>query len=141
MIVRRCPVLLSLFALFAGAAVAPAATTFTWDSDPGDVVGGGTSGTLTDADGTWAVISLLTSNFGDVDFDFEASPPGDTWSLAFAAPVSTELIPGAYPDAVGVSGQSSPYIDIGHNGTSCGAGAGGSFTVTDASAVAVPWEL
>jgi hypothetical protein len=113
------------------ASLAAADTTFTFDSEgPGDFVGKGESGVVTDADGEWIPSNQLTT-FRDMRLRFEeTADPSNYWDLHFGAADGAELVPGDYPSATGSYSQTPPFIDVAHDGRGCGSQASGNFNVS-----------
>src|SRR5882724_263262 len=78
------------------ASAAHAGTLLFLNSQAGDYVGQGESRLITPADGTFTA----SRNFDNgVNIDFAGTAPGDSWSAAFAAPMSATLVAGAYEGA------------------------------------------
>lgn len=95
-----------------------AATTFMYDSQPGDFIGGGGSATWTDAEGRWTV----RRNFDNgVSLFFTEDGGPSFWSLDFAAPGEVEITPGFYDNAEKFPFQSSgvPGLNISGEGRAC----------------------
>ena len=120
--VWTAPVLGAFLVLAAvtGAEAQPA-TFLTFDSQPGDFVGGGRRFTLTPADGTFSV----SRNF-DQGVNVNFSGPAGSWSLSFAAPGETTLVPGMYEGATRWPFQSPthPGLSVSGEGRGCNTLAG-----------------
>lgn len=115
-----------------------AETRFTWQSHSTaqcpEPLGEGSSGTLTDADGTWRP-SIGGASFGDVGFGFiEAGGPTNRrlWHLQFEAPRGEELVPRSYlvPAVSGASGREAA-LSVAYDGRVCNVAEESSFRVSE----------
>lgn len=99
-----------------GANAGPTVTEFTYQSAPGDVVGGGVSGRYSGAGSTINVDGDLKNLYVYIN-----SEAGSSWTVNFAAPAEETLHPGRYFAARGVSGYRGrqPGILVYGGGTSC----------------------
>jgi hypothetical protein len=108
-----------------------------WTSQPGDVVGQGTSGTVTHANGCFSAVptfgTVPTQQIGVEVFFFDFSqcnPSGSfqfaTWGLGFWSANGQPLGPGTYPMAASNT-PGLPGLDVVN--TSCSAAVTGQFTV------------
>ena len=65
--------------------------TFTWNSDVGDPVGQGSSGTLTEDDGVWDGERFSSNRTQTFEFD-EHAPGFDRWNFEFCQAGGTEFL-------------------------------------------------
>ncbi|MDP9403874.1 MAG: thrombospondin type 3 repeat-containing protein [Actinomycetota bacterium] len=92
----------------------PTNTSLTFDSEPGDYIGGGVDRTWYPADGSFQAThspGLVTIRFNGTEW----------WDLSFKAPNGAELVPGPYEGATRYPFQSptSPGLDISGSGRGC----------------------
>src|SRR6266849_5775531 len=100
------------------ASAAHAGTQLFLNSQAGDYIGQGQGRLITPADGTFTA----SRNFDNgVSVDFAGTAPGDFWSLDFAAPMGTTLVPGVYEGATRWPFQaaSSPGLSVYGDGRGC----------------------
>src|SRR6266566_2318683 len=100
------------------ASAAHAGTLLFLNSQAGDYIGQGEGRLITSADGTFTASRNLDNG---VSVDFAGGAPGDFWSLDFAAPMGTTLVPGAYEGATRWPFQaaSSPGLSVYGDGRGC----------------------
>src|SRR6266404_167468 len=100
------------------ASAAHAGTLLFLNSQASDYIGQGEGRLITPADGTFTASRNLNNG---VSVDFAGSAPGDFWSLDFAAPMGTTLVPGAYEGATRWPFQaaSSPGLSVYGDGRGC----------------------
>jgi len=105
-------------------------------SQPGDYIGGGRERTLTPADVDFGVSRNFDNSVSFSINNFARSELGNSirWSLDFAAPESTTLVPGLYDRATRFPFQSPnrPGLNISGNGRGCNQ-LGGRFKVLEAT--------
>ena len=111
---RAFPLIITLAWAAGVPAVAPAAVTFTFDSEGlGDVIARGESGTLTDADGEWTVTGV--GPFEGIRFGFNNDDPNDDdWGIRIYNANDTELVAKTYTDFDGPNSLTQPYMYVSH---------------------------
>lgn len=127
---RRAPIMATLILLSCGTA-ASAETFLSFDSQPGDYIGGGINRTWTLADGTFAVQATFRSG---ITVSFNSNSPGTWWYLNFGPPDAQTLTNKEYEGAQRFASHSptEPGMDVFGSGRGCNR-VTGRFLVSDLS--------
>ena len=94
--VRRSGVCLALSLALLLAGVSRAETSFFFDSQPGDYIGGGIQRTITPLPGSFSAQASDTGNSVNI---YYSGPNADFWHFSFQAPSGQPLSPGEYDGA------------------------------------------
>jgi hypothetical protein len=105
-------------------------TFFSYQSEPGDVVGGGGSGNFTLANGIFTAWSSSSQN--EVSIGISSNPQGTaSWHLLFAAPTGQQVLPGTYDPAKDPAQSAQARLRVTGWGSCSGTTLNGKFTVIE----------
>jgi hypothetical protein len=105
-------------------------TLFTYQSDPGDIIGGGASGSFSLATATF--VPRAASGEPEVTISITQAG-GSNWYLVFRGPSGPQLVPGTYDPATDPANPGTPRLSIRGWGSCAGSTLTGKFTVIEAA--------